>query len=78
MDDKQLVMIHTVSPLLDVFNRLGGELLPGIGLTHILDEPLLERVRQQSPSKRERMRYWSRAQPYPRAWMTSDPKSASR
>ena len=47
MDDKQLVMIHTVSPLLDVFNRLGGELLPGIGLTHILDEPLLERVRQR-------------------------------
>ena len=47
MDDKQLVMIHTVSPLLDVFNRLGGELLPGISLSHILDEPLLERVRQR-------------------------------
>ena len=42
MDDKQLVMIHTVSPLLDVFNRFGGELLPSIRLTHILDEPLLE------------------------------------
>ncbi len=47
MDDKQLVLIHTVSPLLEVFDKLGGELLPGIQLRHILDEPLLERVRQR-------------------------------
>lgn len=43
----KLVLIHTVSPLLEVFNRLGAELLPGVQLVHILDEPLLERVRQR-------------------------------
>lgn len=47
MDSKRLVLIHTVSPLLSVFNELGRELLPGIQLMHILDEPLLERVRQR-------------------------------
>jgi len=47
MDAKRLVLIHTVSPLLDVFNKLGAELLPGVQLMHVLDEPLLERVRQR-------------------------------
>lgn len=45
MDGKRLVLVHTVSPLLDVFDRLGAQLLPGVQLMHILDEPLLERVR---------------------------------
>jgi len=43
----KLVLIHTVPPLLEVFNKLGAELLPGAQLIHILDEPLLERVRQR-------------------------------
>ena len=43
----RLVLIHTVSPLLQVFTKLGAELLPGVQLMHILDEPLLERVRQR-------------------------------
>jgi len=47
MDAKRLVLVHTVSPLLDVFNKLGAELLPGVQLMHVLDEPLLERVRQR-------------------------------
>jgi len=33
--------------LLDVFDKLGAELLPGVQLMHVLDEPLLERVRQR-------------------------------
>jgi len=44
---RRLLLIHTVSPLLEVFNRLGAELLPDLQLMHILDEPLLERVRQR-------------------------------
>ena len=47
MDAKRLVLVHTVSPLLDVFNKLSAELLPGVQLMHVLDEPLLERVRQR-------------------------------
>ena len=47
MDAKRLVLVHTVSPLLTVFNQLGAEFLPGVKLMHILDEPLLERVRQR-------------------------------
>ncbi|MFB0546569.1 MAG: aspartate/glutamate racemase family protein [Anaerolineae bacterium] len=44
---KLLVLIHTVPPLLNVFDRLGAELLPGVKPMHILDEPLLERIRQR-------------------------------
>jgi Asp/Glu/hydantoin racemase len=44
---QQLVLIHTVPPLLDVFARLGAELLPGVQLHHILDEPMIERVRRR-------------------------------
>ncbi|GAB4540372.1 MAG: aspartate/glutamate racemase family protein [Anaerolineae bacterium] len=47
METKRLVLVHTVSPLLEVFNRLGAELLPGVQLLHILDEPIIERVRQR-------------------------------
>jgi len=46
VDRKRLVLIHTVSPLLDVFNKLGAQLLPDVALVHILDEPLLELERQ--------------------------------
>ena len=43
----KLVLIHTISPLLAVFNKLAEELLPDVQLTHILDEPLLQRIRQR-------------------------------
>jgi Asp/Glu/hydantoin racemase len=43
----KLVLIHTVPPLIQVFNTLAAELLPGTQLQHILDEPLLERVRRR-------------------------------
>ena len=42
----RLVLIHTVPPLVDVFNRLGAELLPGVELMHIVDEPLRMLERQ--------------------------------
>ncbi len=42
-----LVLVHTVPPLLAVFDRLGAQLLPGVRLMHILDEPLIERVRRR-------------------------------
>jgi Asp/Glu/hydantoin racemase len=43
----KLVFVHTVSPLLAVFSKLGAELLPGVELKHILDEPMVERVRRR-------------------------------
>ncbi len=52
---KRLVLVHTVSPLVDVFSRLGARLLPGVKLFHILDEPLLERVRLQSGLQTEQI-----------------------
>ena len=42
-----LVLIHTVTPLIAVFDRLATELLPGVAIKHILDEPLLELVRHR-------------------------------
>ncbi len=42
---KTLVLVHTVPPLIGVFTRLAQEILPGVRLLHVLDEPLLERVR---------------------------------
>jgi Asp/Glu/hydantoin racemase len=47
MEKHRLVMVHTLSPLLEVFKKLGEELLPGVQLMHIVDEPLLEQVRQR-------------------------------
>jgi Asp/Glu/hydantoin racemase len=41
---KILVCIHTVQPLLGVFDFLSAEILPGIKVMHILDEPLLARI----------------------------------
>jgi Asp/Glu/hydantoin racemase len=43
----KLTLIHTVPPLLNVFNQLGAILLPGVTLSHILDEPILARIRQR-------------------------------
>ena len=38
----KLVLVHTVAPLVSVFDKLGEELLPATQLVHILDEPLLQ------------------------------------
>ncbi len=40
-----LVLVHTVAPLIDEFARLCRDVLPGVQTFHILDEPLLERIR---------------------------------
>jgi Asp/Glu/hydantoin racemase len=42
-----LVLIHTVSPLIPVFDRLTAQILPGVRVKHILDEPLLETIRRR-------------------------------
>lgn len=42
---RTLVFVHTVPPLVEVFGQLAAELLPGVRVLHVLDEPLLERVR---------------------------------
>lgn len=42
-----LVLIHTVPPLISVFDKLVGEILPGVRPKHLLDEPLLERINQR-------------------------------
>lgn len=45
--EQVLVCLHTVRPLLSLFDRLAAEILPGIKIIYILDEPLLLRVRQR-------------------------------
>lgn len=53
-----LVLIHTLPPLISVFNDLAARILPGVSVKHILDEPLLEIIRQQgglSPEHAERL-----------------------
>ena len=47
MAGHRLVLIHTVPSLVEVFTRLAARELPGVALLHVLDEPLLERVRQK-------------------------------
>lgn len=44
---ERLVLIHAVPALIGTFNKLGAELLPGVQLLHVLDELILERVRQR-------------------------------
>jgi hypothetical protein len=43
---KRLVLIHTVAPLVETFSRLCKEILPGVEVFHVLDEPMLEQVRK--------------------------------
>ncbi len=55
-----LALIHTVRPLVDIFNRLGAEFLPGISLAHVLDELILERIhRRGSLASEDAERLWS-------------------
>lgn len=42
---KKLALVHTVPPLLPVFDKLAAELLPGVQPLHVLDGLLLERIR---------------------------------
>ena len=44
---KTLVLIHTLPPLIEVFDRLTAQILPGVQVKHILDEPLLEAIRRR-------------------------------
>lgn len=44
MSTGKLVLLHTVSPLIQSFSKLAADLLPGVTVVHILDEPLLERI----------------------------------
>lgn len=55
----KLLFVHTLASLVDVFNRLAGRLLPSVERIHIVDEPLLERVRRRgalAPEDSERLR----------------------
>jgi aspartate/glutamate racemase len=42
-----VVFIHTISPLIGVFDQLASGFLHGVLVKHILDEPLLEGIRQR-------------------------------
>ena len=42
-----LTLIHTIPTLISDFDTLCGEILPGVPIKHILDEPLLEGVRRR-------------------------------
>ena len=55
----RLLFVHTLASLVDVFNRLAGRRLPSVERLHIVDEPLLERVRRRgalAPEDSERLR----------------------
>ncbi len=41
-----LVLVHTVSPLIETFKKACAQRFPDVRILHILDEPLLEAVRQ--------------------------------
>lgn len=42
-----LVLLHTVAPLVAAFAGWCDELLPGVSVLHVLDEPLIERIRRR-------------------------------
>jgi Asp/Glu/hydantoin racemase len=44
MSTGKLVLLHTLSPLIQSFSKLAVDLLPDVTVVHILDEPLLERI----------------------------------
>lgn len=50
---KCLILIHTVSPLIEVFNRLCSKIVPGVQVFHILDEPLLIMIREQAGAEQD-------------------------
>jgi Asp/Glu/hydantoin racemase len=50
-----LGLIHTVPLLIEVFKKLCADILPGVQVMHVLDEPLLKMVQQNPDSKREQL-----------------------
>ena len=48
-----LVLVHTIPLLVPAFDRWCSELLPGIRVLHVLDEPMLELVRRRGSLARE-------------------------
>jgi len=42
-----VVLVHTISPLISLFDELSAEVLPGVLVKHILDEPLLEAIHRR-------------------------------
>jgi len=55
---KTLVLVHTVPPLVDAFTQWCAELLPGVRVLHILDEAMLDRIKQRgdrAPEDDERL-----------------------
>lgn len=55
---RTLVLVHTVPPLVEAFTEWCREILPDVRLLHILDQPLLERIRrrgERSPEDDERL-----------------------
>jgi Asp/Glu/hydantoin racemase len=46
MENDLLILIHTIASLADVFKKLAADMLPGVQLMHIVDEPLLEYERR--------------------------------
>lgn len=47
----KIAFVHTVPALIDEFNRLGAEILPGTQFVHILDEAILEHIHQNDGVK---------------------------
>jgi len=50
---KRLLLLHTVSPLIEVFDVLCARLLPGVKVLHILDEPLLKMVQGEGGTEQD-------------------------
>jgi Asp/Glu/hydantoin racemase len=53
-----LVLVHTMPPLVEEFTKLCQEMLPGVPMLHVLDQLLLERIRQHgsvTPEDNERL-----------------------
>ncbi len=48
-----LVLVHTVPSLIDAFDQLCHEVLPDVRVLHVLDEPMLERIRQRGMTTTE-------------------------
>lgn len=44
---RTLVLVHTVPLLVGMFDRLGKKVLPDVRFKHVVDEPLLERIRER-------------------------------
>ena len=42
-----LVLVHTIPLLVRAFDGWCGELLPGVRILHVLDEPMLDRIRKR-------------------------------